>query len=184
MHLTREYSIDPLEVLFVRDVMSADVICFRTDTEIATAAAGFITESRELRDERHRQRLYPVIDADERLVGVVTRRDMLGAALDGHELPDGATLADLVLPAPVVIHPDLTLREAANFIADQGLTRLPVVSREDPGRLLGLVTLVDLLAGRLIDLQEERETARVFRLRARSPLLRAPSTASSGSATT
>jgi CBS domain-containing protein len=119
------------------------------------------------------QRIYPVLGPGESLIGVVTRRDMLAAALDGHELPEGATLADLTLPPPVVTYPDITLREAANFIADQGVTRLPVVSREAPDRLLGIVTLVDLLAGRLIDLQEERDTARVFRLRPLIPRRRA-----------
>jgi CBS domain-containing protein len=173
MHLTREYSIDPLEVLFVRDVMCTDIIYFRADTDVADAAAGFVGEQRDVRDDLHMQRLYPVLDARERLIGVVTRRDMLAAALDRNELPDGATLGDLAVPAPLVTHPDITLREAANFIADQGVTRLPVVSREQPDRLLGLVTLVDLLAARLVDLQEERDTARVFRLRPLIPRRRA-----------
>ncbi|HWD70435.1 MAG TPA: hypothetical protein VG293_09565 [Solirubrobacteraceae bacterium] len=31
--------------------------------------------------------------------------------------------------------------------------------------MLGIVALVDLLAGRLVELQEERDSARVFRLR-------------------
>ncbi|MGH2863191.1 MAG: chloride channel protein [Solirubrobacteraceae bacterium] len=165
MHLTREYSIDPLEILFVRDVMQTDVIYFRADTDAADAAAGFVADQRAARDDLHMQRLYPVLDAEEHLIGVVTRRDMLAVALDRHELPEGATLADLVLPKPVVTYSDVTLREAANFIADQGVTRLPVVRRDAPDQLLGLVTLVDLLAGRLVDLQEERDTARVFRLR-------------------
>ncbi|MDE3132026.1 MAG: chloride channel protein, partial [Acidobacteriota bacterium] len=174
MHLTRDYSIDPLEVLFVRDVMCTDVIYFRADTEIADAATGFVDDRRDRRDDLHMQRLYPVLDAGERLIGVVTRRDMLAAALDGHELLEGATLADLTLPEPVVTHSDITLREAANFIAEQGVTRLPVVDREEPDRLLGMVTLVDLLAGRLVDLQEERDTARVFRLRPLIPRHRPP----------
>jgi CBS domain-containing protein len=60
---------------------------------------------------------------------VITRRDMLAAALDGHRLPDGSTLAELGLATPVVTYSDVTLREAANFIAEEGITRLPV-SRE------------------------------------------------------
>ena len=164
MHLTREYSIDPLEVLFVRDVMCTDVIHFRADSEVAAAAASFVTGERETRDEHHRQRLYPVLDGGDRLIGVITRRDMLAVALDQEELARDATFADLELAAPIVTYADITLREAANFIADTGLTRLPVVSREAPDRLLGMVTLVDLLAARLTDLQEERDATRIFRL--------------------
>jgi H+/Cl- antiporter ClcA len=169
MRLTREYSVDPLEVLFVRDVMSTEVIHFRSDTPVQIAAAAFVAEQRDERDSHHRQRLYPVIDAHGGLTGVVTRRDMLAAALDSDHGPD-ATLADLALPQPVVTHPDLTLREAANFIADRGVTRLPVVARDAPDELLGMVTLVDLLAGRLVDLQEERDAARSLRLR--TPVIR------------
>ncbi len=165
LHLTREYSIDPLEVLFVRDVMCTEVICYRADADVVDAAADFIAQERAPRDERHRQRLYPVLDGQDRLVGIVTRRDMLAAALDRAQLPAGSTLGDVAVPDPVVAFPDITLREAANFMADRGFTRLPVVRRDAPDRLLGVVTLVDLLAGRLVDLQEERDTARVFRLR-------------------
>jgi CIC family chloride channel protein len=165
MHLTREYSIDPLEVLFVGDVMSTDVIYFRADTAVADVADGFVSDQRDRRDALHMQRLYPVVDGETHLVGVVTRRDMLAAALDRDGLPAGATLADWALPRPVVMHPDVTLREAANFIAEHGLTRLPVVRREAPDQLLGIVTLVDLLTARLVDLQEERDPKRILRLR-------------------
>lgn len=165
MHLTREYSIDPLEVLFVRDVMCTDIIYFRADTPVVEAAAGFVSGLRPARGEQHRQRLYPVLDAERHLVGVVTRRDMLAAALDRGDVDASATLAEVALQQPIVTYPDITLREAANFIADQGVTRLPVVHRDQPHQLLGMVTLVDLLAGRLVDLQEERDAARVFRLR-------------------
>ncbi len=178
MHLTREYSIDPLEVLFVRDVMRTDVIYFRADTPVAEAADGFVSGMRPARDEQHRQRLYPVLDAERHLIGVVTRRDMLAAALDGADLDPRATLADFALPQPTVTYPDITLREAANFIADQGVTRLPVVRREEPHELLGMVTLVDLLAGRLVDLQEERDAVRVFRLRPLLPRARVAQRAS------
>ncbi|HWD70437.1 MAG TPA: CBS domain-containing protein [Solirubrobacteraceae bacterium] len=69
MHVTREYSIDPLEILFLRDVMQTDVIYFRVDTDVADVAASFVADQRELRDDLHMQRVYPVLDADGRLVG-------------------------------------------------------------------------------------------------------------------
>jgi CBS domain-containing protein len=163
LHLTREYTIDPLEVLFVRDVMTTDVVLFRAGIPLREAAATFVSDRRQVRDAQHRQRLYPVLGSDERLTGVVTRRDMLDAALS--ENNDGALIEDLAISSPVVVHADLTLREAANLMAERGVTRVPVVAREHPDQLLGLVTLVDLLSARLIDLQEERESERVLRIR-------------------
>jgi hypothetical protein len=47
---------------------------------------------------------------------------------------------------------------------------MPVVSRDDPGELVGMVSLAQLLQGRLRDLQEERHSERVLRVRALRPV--------------
>ena len=39
-----------------------------------------------------------------------------------------------------------TMRDAADHMVNQHVGRLPVVSREQPGRLVGIVTRSDLLA--------------------------------------
>jgi chloride channel protein, CIC family len=169
LHLTREYSIDPLEVLLVRDVMHTDIATFRLDMPLREAAAAFVAGHRPSRDAQHRQRLYPVVDEDARLRGVVTRRDMLDAALrDGH--PASATVADLMIRVPEVAYADLTLREMANVMAELEITRMPVVERTAPDQLVGFVTLVDLLRARRIDLEEERVSERVLHLRQFVPL--------------
>ena len=76
LHLSREYSVDPLEVLFVREVMRTRLIAFD--------GGGTIGEARSLLKDGHPSRgqhLYPVIDADSRLTGVITRKDL--ATYDG-----------------------------------------------------------------------------------------------------
>jgi CBS domain-containing protein len=50
-------------------------------------------------------------------------------------------------------------------MVETGLTRFPVVSREDPHRLSGIVSLSDLLRARRRTLAEERTRERVLRLR-------------------
>jgi len=50
-------------------------------------------------------------------------------------------------------------------MAETELTRFPVVARDDPRRLVGLVSLTDLLRARQRTLAEERTRERVFRLR-------------------
>ncbi|HTV19438.1 MAG TPA: chloride channel protein, partial [Polyangiaceae bacterium] len=96
-HVTREYTIDPLEVLFVRDVVRTDVTVFPCDTPLAVAAASFIDRNRQTRDARHAQRLYPVLDAEGRLRGAVTRRDMLDAALSRDEIAVPATVDEIAI---------------------------------------------------------------------------------------
>src|SRR3954469_22896468 len=71
-HLTREYAIDPLEILFVREVV-------RTNT-VALSASMTLDQTRAIVGEttrpRVRQRLYPVVDEQERLLGVIARNHL------------------------------------------------------------------------------------------------------------
>jgi H+/Cl- antiporter ClcA/predicted transcriptional regulator len=170
LHLTREYSVDPLEVLFVREVMETSFVSFRPDAPLEAAAATFVHGHRQVRDTHAAQRLYPVTHTDGRLLGVVTRRDMLDAALAGKRLAPTATVSDLLIPSPVVAYSDLTLREAANLMAEHGVSRTPVVDRDVPDRVVGFLTLVDLLQGRRIDIEEERVSERVLTVRELFPL--------------
>ncbi|MGH8506742.1 MAG: CBS domain-containing protein, partial [Stenotrophobium sp.] len=168
-HLTREYSVDPLEILFVREVMRTDFISFRADALLSEVARPFIKGDRTNRNLRHRQRLYPVLDGEGRLCGLTTRRDMLDAALSENTAAD-ATVGSIMNQTPIVAYPDQTLRELSYQMADKHATRFPVVDRKDPTHIVGVVTVVDLLKGRLIDLQEERDTERVLHVREMLPL--------------
>jgi H+/Cl- antiporter ClcA/CBS domain-containing protein len=162
-HLSREYSVDPLEVLFVREVMTPDPVTLRADLPVAEALDRFTSEHHvRTVDRQHRQRLYPVL-RDDRLVGLVSRRDMLELAGRGVP-PSAGTLAEVMTEEPVVAYGDHTLREVANLFAEHGVARAPVVDRDDPGRLLGLITVTQLLRGRLHDLREERVPERVIKI--------------------
>jgi CIC family chloride channel protein len=165
-HLTREYDVDPLEVLFIRDVMSTEFVRFPDRMKVREAAATFVAGQRQVRNTQHRQRLYPVVTGDERLVGVITRRDMLDAALspNSNSRPPG-TLRDIAVTEPVVAYPDETLREVAYRMAERRVSRMPVVARDSPARVVGMVSLDDLLKGRLVDLQEAREARRWLTVR-------------------
>jgi H+/Cl- antiporter ClcA/CBS domain-containing protein len=153
-HLSREYSVDPLEQMFVRQVMRTKVVALPASTSAAELAA-------TLNNERgtRGQGLYPVVDDAGAMLGVVTRRDIDGSG-------DGAmTLADIVRREPIVTFPDETLRGVANLMAEFGVTRLPVVDADDPTRVISLITLRDLLQARSRSLREERERERVLRVR-------------------
>ena len=70
-HLSREYAVDPLEILFVREVMRTNIVAIPADTAVANLGES-LHDGHSLR----RQRLYPVVDDDQNLVGVVSRREL------------------------------------------------------------------------------------------------------------
>jgi CBS domain-containing protein len=161
-HLTREYSVDPLEVLFAREVMISEPITLPADQALYDALIEF-TSQRHVKevDPQHQQRLYPVVRGD-RLVGLVSRSSMLDLVPVVQE--DERTLADVMVCEPVVVYADHTLREVANLMAERHVARAPVVDRDDPTKLLGLISVTQLLQGRLHDLEEERVSERVLML--------------------
>jgi CBS domain-containing protein len=156
-HLSREYSVDPLEILFARDAMRTNLVAFRSD--------GTLEEVRAVLSANHKprgQHLYPVVDADQRLRGVITRNDLQKWLEAPH--PAGETLADVVTD-PVVAHPDEPLRVLVYRMAETGLTRFPVVDRGDDRKLVGMIGLQDLLSARTRNLAEERDRERVLHIR-------------------
>jgi H+/Cl- antiporter ClcA len=163
-HLTREYSVDPLEGLLVFDVMKRSFTAFPAKTPLRDAVATFVAQHGASRDAQRSQHLYPVLDEADALVGVVTRSDLFRGALAASTPPEH-TLEQLDLPVPNVCFADSTLREAAHQFAEWGVSLSPVVERSDPRRVVGLVSLTDLLEARLRDLREERVSERVLHLR-------------------
>jgi CBS domain-containing protein len=167
-HLTREYDVDPLEVLFVHEVMATDVVSFRVGEDINDVLATFVSGRHQMRDPQHRQRLYPVVDDRGIMRGVLTRRDVLDQALA--DAPTAKTVDDILLDDAVVAHPHETLRTVANRMALTSVTRVPVLERHT-GRIVGLISIAQLLQGRLRDLREAREAEQVLRFRMLMPSL-------------
>jgi chloride channel protein, CIC family len=162
-HLTREYDVDPLVVLFVREVMDVDdIVVHDAGDPMPDVLDAFGREGHGT--AAHRQRLYPVVGEGDALLGVLTRRDMLDLALRDGDLPQ--TAGDAMTVDVVVAHPDETLRDVAYRMAETATTRMPVVTRGPERRLVGIITLPALLAGRLRDLQESRDAQRVMRVAA------------------
>jgi chloride channel protein, CIC family len=158
-HLSREYSVDPLEVLFVREVMRTNVVVVPANISTKDLAASLRT------DHRRSQRLLPVVDGEGRLTGVLTRGE-LQRFLEEHPPEDeGRPLSELVRANPEKAYPDEPLRVVVNRMAETGLTRLLVVERQDPHKLAGIIALNDLLQARVRNLQDERRRERVLTLR-------------------
>ena len=65
-HLSREYDVDPLEILFVGEVMEREVLTFESDLR-ADEALATISDTDPPTCRFRRQMLYPVVDEDDRL---------------------------------------------------------------------------------------------------------------------
>ena len=155
-HLSREYSVDPLEILFVREVMRTSIAAFAAATTLEEAAS-------HLRPDHspRGQHLYPVLDSENRLAGVITRRDLrkLTAEQEGVR-----TIGEFVRCTPEVAYANESLRAVVYRMASSGFTRMPVLDPEER-KLVGMVSLQDLLYARARNLSEERDRERVIRIR-------------------
>ncbi len=160
-HLSREYAVDPLEILFVREVMRTSVVALSETTTLKELAQTL----RIAQDQNRTQRLYPILDGEQRLLGVVTRKALQKVLQEHGSQKADEQLSILGYDQPVVAYPDEPLRAVVYRMAESGFTRFPVVEREDPQKLLGIVSLGDLLIARARNLEEERRRERVLRLR-------------------
>jgi CIC family chloride channel protein len=149
-HVTREYEIDPLHALLVGDVMATDVLSVHPQTSTKELYERLSEGSIE-----RRQRLYPVIDSDESLIGVLAFSDVLAARQSC-----GPIKARQLARQPTIAFADETLREVADRMVASGHGVLPVTAREDPQRLVGLVSQFDLLKAHERVLIEERHRER------------------------
>ena len=153
-HVMREYAVDPLEATFVREVMEVDVYTVEPDQPLGELYASLPEGGPE-----RRQRLYPVIDRDGTLAGVLP----WSAVLAGRH--DGRPVVDAMSRSMTVAYADEILRGVADRMAASGLGVLPVVERSDPDHLIGIVTQFDLLDARQKLLEEERRAERILALR-------------------
>jgi chloride channel protein, CIC family len=157
-HVSREYAVDPLEILFVREVMRTNTIAIASDTPIDVLRQALHGSA-----DRRPQRLYPVVDADRVLAGVVTRKE-LQTIVDSRAAPSVGAFVKSTPRTPTVAYPDEPLRVVVYRMAGTGLTRFPVVERGLNGRLIGMIALTDLLTARTKNLEAEERRERLFAL--------------------
>jgi H+/Cl- antiporter ClcA len=140
-----EYSADFLEQVSVRVCGLRDVVTLKATDTVEHARAWLDSGAPGTSHQG-----FPIVDAHGELAGVLTRRDLLS------DVAGSTPLAQLVQRAPVVIYDDCSLRDAADRMAWEQIGRLPLVSREEPRRVIGIVTRSDLLHAHVQRLQEHR----------------------------
>jgi len=159
-HLSREYSLDPFEILFVKEVMGTNVVALPGDATV--------DQARDLvrRPEHPRgQHLFPVVDGEGGLLGVLTRTKLFELFDQAPGKAGALGLADIAVKDTVVAYADEPLRVVVHRMAESGFTRLPVLDPQSDRRLVGMISLDGLLLARSQNLTEERARERVLRIR-------------------
>jgi CIC family chloride channel protein len=145
-----EYSSDYLSHISVGDVATSPVISIAASDTIATVRARF-----EAGHGSKTHQGFPVLDDAQKLVGVIMRRDVFNTTRADSEL-----VAALITRAPVVAFDDNSLREAADHMVRTHVGRLPVVTREDPHTVVGMLSRSDLLSAHSTRLREATNVVR------------------------
>jgi CBS domain-containing protein len=147
-HVSSEYAVDPLELLYAREVMRTPEVILQAESTLEEGLHGLTVSLGE------KQRLLPVVDKRGALVGVLTRGDLQKSLETRRVAGEAKQLREIVSTAAVVADADEPLRVVVNRMAKKGVTRMPVVERGS-GKFLGLISLDDLLKARTRHLEEE-----------------------------
>ena len=132
----------------VKDVMTTAVVVVRRGATFKEMVAAL---------RRYRVSALPVVDADGKVIGVVSEADMLAkealtnpGVIDGlvhhkevHKA-QGLTAGDLMTHPAVTVRPEDSVEHAARLMYNLRIKRLPVV--DAGGGLVGVISRTDLLA--------------------------------------
>jgi H+/Cl- antiporter ClcA len=156
-HLSREYSVDPLEILTIGEVMTTGVVAVGSGLAAKDVREDFF-------DNSHRKHQgYPVVDETGALVGMITRANFLEqpVSVEIAELK----IADIMRRDLVVAYSEESCRTAAERMAQFDVGRLPVVAATEPHELLGIVTRSDLLKPRRRHVRDEQTRERLIHVK-------------------
>ncbi len=146
-----------MDELKVREIMTSPVITVKPETTV-----------RELADILAQNKIsgVPVVDAEDRMLGMVSEADVIVQDADLHfpyyiqflesviylqsvhkfeerfRKAFGSKVSEIMTEDVVSVSPDQTVREVATLMADRNVNRVPVTEN---GRLVGIVTRGDIV---------------------------------------
>jgi CIC family chloride channel protein len=149
LHIHQEYEADVLQQMRVSETMDREAPKLPEDMTVRELAERITRGDPEAR--RH-QGMF-VMDSGGRLVGVITRGDVM-RALDKD--PSGViSVLDAGKRKVIVAYPDELLHDASAKMLRNDIGRLPVVDRDDPTRVIGYLGRSGIMAARLRRLEDE-----------------------------
>jgi acetoin utilization protein AcuB len=128
--------------MLVRDRMSSPAVTIAPDTPFQDAL-------KLMRDRRFRR--LPVVNKKDKLVGIVSERDLLHAAPSSATslsvweltyLPSKIQIREIMTEDVITTTPDTPIEDAAHLMVDYRIGGLPVVDGQD--RIVGVITETDI----------------------------------------
>ncbi|HTA51428.1 MAG TPA: chloride channel protein [Candidatus Acidoferrum sp.] len=149
LHVPGEYEASVLHTVRLSEVMRTDVHPIAADTSVASLAARISRSENGLTLSQG----LPIADKEGLLAGVITQGDMLRALETD---PEGReTVLEAGTAVPIVAYSDEFVHDALHRMVSHNVGRLPVVSREDPRRMIGYFDRSNLLNAWARQIEEE-----------------------------
>jgi CIC family chloride channel protein len=159
IRLERGQDIDVMQGVLVGEAMTTNVDTVSIDLDLGELEMIF--------HETHHHG-FPVLDESGQLFGVVTLQDLMRAKEQG--LLEGRTVRDIATQPVLTTYPDEPMWVALKRLGTRDVGRLPVVDRQNPRQLLGVIRRSDIVRayrvgiGRRLDLQERADKLRLGKL--------------------
>ena len=118
----------------VRDVMTGPAVCCNRGTNVGAAVELLWC---------HNCGMLPVVGPDNRLMGVVTDRDICMAMGTRNRLPGQVTIGEIATTNVFTCKPDDEIHEALSTMGEGQVRRLPVVN--DEGVPQGILSMDDVI---------------------------------------
>src|SRR3954470_2747708 len=115
----------------IREVMTKDVVVMPSTATLNDAA----------REMRERDIGDVIVLEDDRVVGILTDRDIVVRAVADGRTPTETRVGEIATRSPETLSPDDTVDDAVRIMRDKALRRIPVV---EDARPVGIVSIGDL----------------------------------------
>lgn len=148
-HITREYSIDPFELARVGEVMERDVTTIPANMKLSDLSDRIAGGDAQL----NKRQGTLIVDEQDRLVGIITRGDIL-RALRTNQVSE-LTVLEAGSTNLTVAYPDEPLDAALAKMLNRDVGRLPVVERNNPSKVAGYLGRAAILSARMKLHEEE-----------------------------
>lgn len=147
-HVTREYSVDPLAVLRVGEVMDRNPPTVPALMKVSELSDRIANGDPDL---SHRQGTL-IVDENGEIAGIITRGDLVRAI---EKAPPGSTVVEAGTQDLIVAFPDEILHDAVTRMVRHDIGRLPVVQRDNPRLIVGYLGRASVMTARLRRHEEE-----------------------------
>jgi len=134
----------------VPDVISGQTLQKVTPRDTALAAAKMM---------REKKIAAVLVMENDRLVGIITERDMTARVVAAGRDPDTTLCADIMTANPDTLSPDDTASDALSMMRERNYRHLPVVAG---ARVVGMVSVRDLYAVYKTELEEDLKDRNAF----------------------